>query len=169
MRGAIILLVALLATAPASAAVKDSSPEGFTLVEETLIPLPHGKAWHRLLRVQDWWSGDHSYSGQAKNFSLEPEAGGCWCETWEGGSVEHGRVIALLPGKLLRLQAALGPLQRLPVTAILSFEVTSSEKGTKVIATYAVAGPPTLKLDAMAAPVDAVLREQVSRLGSLAP
>lgn len=162
-----LLLIALAAAVPATAEVQQKSADGFTLVERAIIPLPHGKAWHRLIQPQDWWSGEHSYSGDARHFSLEPAAGGCWCEKWEGGSVEHGRVLAIEPGKLLRLNAPLGPLQKLPVTAILNFDMTHADKGTEVVVTYRVSGPASLNLDAMADAVDAVLVDQARRLAAM--
>src|SRR5687768_18231554 len=64
--------------------------------------------WAALLRPAGWWNGEHTYSGNPANLSLDPVAGGCFCEAVPGagggpaGQVEHMRVIYLAPYSTLR-------------------------------------------------------------------
>jgi len=81
-----------------------------------------------------------------------------------GGGVEHGRVILVWPEqKLLRVQAALGPLQNEGVSAILSFQVKPVSGGAEVLETYNVGGarPETV---ATWPQVNVVLAEQLDHL-----
>jgi hypothetical protein len=50
------------------------------------------------------------------------------------------RIVALIPGKLLRLRGSLGPLQSMGVDAALSFTLTSRNNGTDITVDYAVGG-----------------------------
>ena len=53
----------------------------------------------------------------------ELKAGGCLCEKIpaEGGSVEHLRIVFARPGRLLRAQGGLGPLQGEAVVGTLTW------------------------------------------------
>ena len=87
--------------------------------------MPRRRSVYRELgQGRRWWDPAHTWSGSARNLKLEPKAGGCFCEKLaDGGSVQHGRVIFAQPGKLLRLEGALGPLQDMAVTGVLSFNL----------------------------------------------
>jgi hypothetical protein len=74
---------------------------------------------------------------------------------------EIGRVIHAAPGRLLRLDAPLGPLQALAVNAILSFEFAAADTGTKLTVTFRASGDGTT--GQLAAPVDGVITEQIDR------
>ena len=89
--------------------------------------------------------------------------GGCFCETWDGGSVEHARVVAVMRDRLLRLEGGLGPLQEKAVTAILTFNITPDGDRTKLLVTYRVRAAEGA-LENSAEGVDKVLGEQVTRL-----
>ena len=162
-------LVALLAAVglPAAAATSEVSPSGFLVSLREEVPATPQQSWDALVDVGRWWSGQHSYSGDAHNLSLDPRAGGCWCERWLGNSVEHGRVLHALPGKSLRLEGAFGPLQALAVNAVLTFKLEPEGDKTAIVVTYRVRGSPDAGLDKLAAAVDSVMGEQVKRLGDL--
>ena len=156
-----------LVAQPAGAKVVESGPAGFTSEHRATLAMPPAEAWARLVAVGSWWDGAHSYSGAAANLTLEPRAGGCWCEALaDGGSVEHMRVAMAMPGKLLRLTGGLGPLQERPVAAVLTFTLAAKATGTEIVATYRVGGA---GLEALAAPVDGVLGHQVARLAMARP
>lgn len=165
MRGAIATVCLLLAGAGASAAqgaVLASSPAGFTIEHKARIAATPQAVWAVLVRPAEWWSPAHSYSGAAANLSLDPRPGGCWCEALPGGGgVEHMRVVYAAPGDTLRMRGGLGPLQALPVSAVLTVTLRAVPGGTDAVLHYAVAGP---QLEPLAAPVDAVLAEQFGRL-----
>lgn len=169
LRHAVVGWMAALAMAGAAHAdVTAKAPDGFTLRFETEIQLDRDGAWARLLDVGAWWSSSHTYSGDAKSMHLDAQAGGCWCELWNGGEVEHGRVVMVMPQDALRVYAALGPLQEMGVQATLSFTLAkgSGVGLTKLTVDYKVSGSSLSGLDTLAPIVDGVLKEQVTRLAA---
>jgi uncharacterized protein YndB with AHSA1/START domain len=166
MRPALAITLAALAL-PAAAATSEVSPSGFLVSLREEVPATPQQAWDTLVQVSRWWDGQHSYSGDAANLSLEPRAGGCWCERWAGGSVEHGRVLHALPGKSLRLEGGFGPLQAMAVNAVLTFKLEPAEGKTAIVVTYRVRGSPDAGLDKLAPAVDGVMSEQVKHLADL--
>jgi len=164
-----VLAVAGIAAAmsmPAMAEVKASAPDGLLFQFKGEIPLPRDAAWKRVLAVGTWWNATHTYSGEAANMTVDAVAGGCWCEMWSGGEVEHGRVIAIMNNEMLRFQTALGPLQGLGVNAVMTWTLADgpSQRTTSVTMDYGVVGSSLTNLVPMAAPVDGVLQEQFNRL-----
>ena len=106
MRWTILTALALVCAAPASAEVKAASESGFAISHVKSVKASPERVWAALVTPAHWWSSAHSWSGDATNFSLEARAGGCFCERWAAGEVEHGRGIFAQRGKLLRLRAA---------------------------------------------------------------
>lgn len=121
-----------------------------------------------LVKPERWWDGAHTYSGAASNLRMDARAGGCFCEKKGRGSIEHGRVIYADPGKLLRLDAALGPLQDMAVTGILTFKLEPDGGGTRITMTYRVAGALTIKGSQLAPAIDKVMTGQLNRLAAVA-
>ena len=164
-----LLLGVLLSPAGARAEPRNVSPTGFTVDQVLTVAAPPARTWRAITRIQDWWSSEHTWSGDAAHMRLDAQAGGLWSERWgDGQSVQHGQVVFCQPGKVLRLDARLGPLQALPLAAVLTFTTDKAEGGTTLHLTYRVAGPPDANLERSAAPVDAVLAEQMQRLKALA-
>lgn len=162
------LAAAVAASGAASAEVTAKAPDGFVIHITSVMKMDRDAAWARLVDVGTWWNPAHSYSGEASALTLDAKAGGCWCEIWNGGEVEHGRVVFVKPRDVLRANAALGPLQGMGVSATLTFQLTDgAEAGTtKMTVDYKVSGSSASGLDAVAAPVDGVLVEQVARLAA---
>jgi uncharacterized protein YndB with AHSA1/START domain len=52
------------------------------------IAVPASKVWETLLHPERWWPADHTWSGKRENLSLGADVGGCFCERWDGNSVE---------------------------------------------------------------------------------
>src|SRR5690606_24862158 len=75
-----ILAGALTVASPAVAEVKSATAAGFEVENSVTVPVPPAEAWAAMARIGQWWPGDHSWSGDAANMSLEPRAGGCFCE-----------------------------------------------------------------------------------------
>ena len=65
-----------------------------------ITPVAPAEAYAKFLRIGEWWSDAHSYSGAAANMTLDTARGGCWCESWPGGFVEHMAVTTAMPGRL---------------------------------------------------------------------
>ncbi len=162
-RPGLVCGIALLVLAtPATAEVTASAPDGFTSRNTAVVAQPPTKLWAALIRWDRWWSPAHSYSG--KVVRLDPRAGGELREDWDGKSVLHAVVVNAQPPSLLRMSGGFGPLQSLPVTAILEFALKPEGAVTRLTMTYRVAGTSASKLDTLAAPVDAVMSEGFARL-----
>lgn len=162
-----LLTLALLAftATGARAEVRNSAPDSFFLAWSVPVSATPEKAWAALTSIGSWWSDEHTWSGHASNLSLQAQAGGCFCERWDGGSAEHGRVLMALPGKLLRLQAALGPLQEYALNGVLGFWLRYNDDGSlRIEVEYRVNGAATSGLDQSALQVDRMLGQQVERL-----
>ncbi len=159
------VLVMALATTPALAEVKQVSADHFHLAFKGTITSPPAKVYATITHVAQWWNGEHTWSGKSENLSLKAEAGGCFCERWAGGSVEHGRVVMALKDETLRLQSSLGPLQEFALTGILDFHLDATENdGTELLVDYRVNGSSASGLDKFASAVDQVLGMQLERL-----
>jgi hypothetical protein len=157
----------ILLTLVAGGEVVDSAASGFTVENRVRVAAKPAEAYAALVeRVSDWWDPEHSWSGDAKNLSIEPRAGGCFCETLPGGgSVEHMEVAYVDPGELLRMRGALGPLQGMAVAGSMTFAFTEAEGATTITLTYTVGGYRPEGLESLAPVVDSVLNGQLSRLG----
>jgi uncharacterized protein YndB with AHSA1/START domain len=167
MRLRLQVLAAVLSVVPATslADVVDRAPNGFTLRTAVEIPAPAARVYRTLIDVGAWWDKEHTYTGNARNLSIDARPGGCFCERLpNGGGVEHGRVVNVSPGGLLRLSAALGPLQEIGAAGSLTFQIAESAKGSTVTMTYAVGGYAPGGLDKLAETVDTVMAHQLQLL-----
>src|SRR5262245_9013265 len=73
------LLVTLAAAAHAE--LKDVTPAGFTAENTVQVPADPATAWRALVEdVDRWWPKDHTWWGAESRLSIEPRAGGCFCE-----------------------------------------------------------------------------------------
>jgi hypothetical protein len=168
-RLAVSLVLGLAAVASSRADVRDTRDNGFVIESTVMADAKPDAVYRQLIQVSDWWDPKHTWSGSARNLKLEPKAGGCFCEKLANrGSVQHGRVIFAQPGKLLRLEAALGPLQDMAVTGVLSFDLAPDGPGTRIHMTYRVAGVLTMDSAKLAPLVDQVMGIQLERLRTVA-
>ena len=157
---------------PAVATLAQQGETGFLV--EVVADVP-GKSpeqvWRALMQPAKWWDGAHSWSGKAGNLYIEDRAGGCFCERIPDerygkvmGSVEHARVVAVMPSHLLRLSGALGPLQSEALAGTLSISLAPYHGGTHLAWTYVVGGYMRMLNREIAPAVDKVLTEQAERL-----
>src|SRR5688572_6720619 len=149
--------------APAGAAVESSSPSGFSIRHDLVLEATPEIAWQAIARPGKWWPKDHTWSGDASKLSLELTAGGCFCERWAatGGSAAHGRVLMVRDRELLRMDAPLGPLQELGVSAVLTVTLAADgESRTKAVVTFRASGDDSHGLDKLAPVVDRVVGQQ---------
>lgn len=172
-RASLIAIAALAAAGAARAEVVDAQPNGFELRQTLQVAAAPDKLWAAIIDVGGWWASSHTYSGDARNLTLDPKPGGCWCEALPespqgGGGVEHLRVVYAQPGQVLRLAGGLGPLQSTGGSGHLSFALKPQAGGTSLTVTYVFGGYVRGGFAALAAPVDAVLAQQTARLKTLA-
>ena len=158
--------ITLLGPGWAFAEVADSAANGFTVKTSITIQASPEEVYRRLIgNVGDWWSPQHTFSGDAHNLTIDEKPMGCFCETLPGqGAVRHMEVLRFVPGKTLVLSGALGPLQSLAAAATMTIQLSPGDAGTNVEVTYAVAGYLPAGMDSWAAPVDSVVTEQFARL-----
>lgn len=161
-------LVLLSLAVPAVAKLESSAPDGFVSVNEALVPLPADNLWAAVTNWSNWWDPAHSYSGKLGAIMLDPQAGGLLSERWAEGSTTHASVVTVMPPALLRLSGGFGPLQSLPVNAILDITLKPEAGGTRLKMIYRIGGPAATKLDTLAAPVDAVMSAGFARLVNFA-
>jgi uncharacterized protein YndB with AHSA1/START domain len=161
-----LLLVAL--PLGAGAEVKFAAADAFLIEQRYTIAAPAAKVWESLQHPERWWPADHTWSGKRENLSLVAETGGCFCERWDGGTVEHGRVVMVVKEKMLRLDAALGPLQEMAVTGVITIALEEKDGTTSVVVTHRVSGDPSQKLDGIAPIVDQVNALQFGGLARVA-
>ena len=155
--------------APAAAETSNVSPTGFVSTFREEVKATTEDAWKATLQLPRWWSDAHTYSGKASNLSLDATAGGCWCERWgEGNSVQHGQVMLVQPGRVIRMNASLGPLQELAVNGVLTIVTSAQDGKTFLRMTYRVTGNADAGLDKLAPVVDQVIGAQYRRLKLLA-
>src|SRR5687767_3432302 len=89
----VLLACVLLVAANATAEVVDRSASGFTLRMTVAVAATPQRIYQDLLNIGSWWDKAHTYSGDARNMTLAAQPGGCFCETFAGGAVEHGHVV----------------------------------------------------------------------------
>jgi uncharacterized protein YndB with AHSA1/START domain len=159
----------LTISAAANAEVLEARETSFATRSVILVDVKPDAAYRVLVNIPMWWDSEHTWSGAARNLTLEPRAGGCFCEKLAGGgSVQHARVVFVQPGRLIRLEGALGPLQEMPVTGVLTFSLDPDGPGTRITLTYKVFGGLTAETAKLAPVVDKVLDTQLGRLRDLA-
>lgn len=172
-----MLLGLVLIASPVAAEVTNTAENGFTIRHQTVINGSSEDVWKAIIAPSRYWNGDHSWSGDADNFYLVPQAGGCFCElirtTSEDnikssdGSVQHMRVIFASNNKMLRMSGALGPLQGEALTGTLTMQLQAEGERTAVRFTYKVGGYMEFPIDQIAPAVDGVIGEQLTRLSAL--
>ena len=162
--------VALLGTGDARGEVLESTPSGFALKTTVTVAAWRPKVYEALTGVGRWWDKAHTYSGDAKNLTLDPRPGGCFCEALppQGGGVQHAMVVLANPGKTLRMVGGLGPLQDSGLAGALTFELADRGAGTEITMSYSVGGYRQGGLESLAPVVDSVLGAQLARLKSYA-
>jgi hypothetical protein len=167
-------IIALPSTAFAE--IKAQGEGGFSVVHIATVEAQPDVIWKRLITPKDYWSSVHSWSGSVDGFTLDPRAGGCFCELIQEkdakdklktiGSVEHMRVIFAQPGKVLRMQGALGPLQSEAMLGTLTVAINPAKEGsgTTVSFSYVAGGYMRYKVSEIAPAVDKVIGEQFAGL-----
>ncbi|MDJ0644031.1 MAG: SRPBCC family protein [Erythrobacter sp.] len=171
-----VACVALAAT-PLAAEVTDSDDRGFITRDEAVVETDLKETWLALISPAKWWNSSHTWSGDAANLTIRPQAGGCFCERIPEdpdpdkisleGSVEHMRVIHAFPEKALRMQGGLGPLQSEPVTGVLTIVLSEVDNGTRIVWEYTVSGSMRYEIPVISKAVDGVMSQQLNGLAAM--
>ena len=165
-------LAGALVFAPAAhAKIIDQGDIGFTVAHTAQVAATPADVWKMLRMPQNWWSKEHSWSGDAANFWLDSQAGGCFCEklpdTGSGvGSVQHARIVFAKPNEMLRLSGAFGPLQGEALAATLTIQIKETPTGSALRFDYVVGGYMRFKTADIAPAVDKVIGEQLVGLAN---
>ncbi|KHK90755.1 polyketide cyclase [Novosphingobium malaysiense] len=157
---------------PAAAKVASVSDRGFVVQHLVEVPVAPDEAWATLLKPAEWWDSDHTWSGDAANLSIDPKAGGCFCEVLPNetspraaprGSVEHMRVVYIERPRVLRMVGALGPLQGDALGGTMTIQLRPEADGekTQLLLEYVVGGYSRTAFDKLAGAVDQMLGEQL--------
>jgi len=168
---------------PVLAEVVEAHDDHFITRNEAVVDANRTETWLALISPARWWSSEHTWSADAANLKLTPQAGGCFCETIPEvdepnrftleGSVEHMRVLQAYPEVALRMSGALGPLQSEPVSGILTIAISDVEAGadgsarTKIVWEYNVGGKMRYPVPVISNAVDGVMTLQLTRLAEL--
>jgi hypothetical protein len=166
------LIGTLAGAVPAHADIVAQSQIGFVSRNVVVVAGTPAAVWKRLVTPSGWWSSDHTFSGSAANLTLDPVAGGCFCERLPGegpkapalGGVQHMRVVYVERNKALRMIGALGPLQSEGVSATLTATLAEVDGGTRVVFEYVVGGYMRYPQDKIMPAVDAMLSNQLLNL-----
>ena len=86
----ILAAAALGAAAPAAAEVVETSSQGFVTQDMAEVAASPMETWLALIRPGEWWNDAHTWSADAANMTLTPQAGGCFCERVPGEDREDG-------------------------------------------------------------------------------
>lgn len=174
---AILAIATFCSMTAAHAEVTNTADNGFTVQHQMVIAGDTEAVWKAMIAPSRYWNGDHSWTGNAENFYLVPQAGGCFCELIRttsadnikssDGSVQHMLVIYAHDNKMLRMSGALGPLQGEAVIGTLTMQLRPQGESTMVRFTYKVGGYMEYPVAEIAPAVDGVIGEQLSRLSAL--
>ena len=161
----LISLTTLLVATPAAAEVVSASETGFEVRHSVNLVIPQARAYAAFGQVQNWWSKDHTYSGDSSRLSLQIRPGGCFCERLdEGGGIEHLKVAYVQPPERIVLTGSLGPLLYQATTGVMDVKIERIAGGSRITMLYRAAGFFKGGAAAMAPVVDQVLGEQMKRL-----
>jgi len=163
----VLASLAISATSvPASAKVMQADTSGFAVQETGEVRASPEAVWAALIHPERWWNKAHSWTGDARNFSMTIKQGGCFCEALpHSGFVEHARVVFARPASMLRLSGAFGPLQSEALSGTLTIKIVPGKNGMSAVTfDYVVGGYSRMALTELAPAVDGVIAEQHRRL-----
>lgn len=144
----------MFAATPVSAEVIARTADSFTLRYQSAMETTPEDILSSMTLVGEWWDGAHSYSGDAKNITIDMTVGGCWCEKLaDGTDFRHATVLAIEPDRLA-FNAPFGPLNGKATRADFTVAWPGDNKGWMVTWVMVIEGP---GLGAYADAVDGVM------------
>ena len=163
---ALLSLLVLLPFKQVSAELQHLAETGFIVENEIEVSTDAATTWKAFVEeVDNWWPKDHSWWLDQGTFTIDPRAGGCFCElASDGRSAEHMRISFVDPGKMLTMTGGLGPLQGMGMFGALTFIFAETDSGTVVTMTYRVNGINPDGFEELAPVVDMVQGLQIGGL-----
>ncbi|QFU76796.1 SRPBCC family protein [Halioglobus maricola] len=162
-----LLALIFLISPGAFAEVVAVGDSGFHIRVQVDLPVSKDAAWEQFIHPERWWSEGHTWFGSRKNFSLDPVAGGCFCEILGDKSVLHLTVSTVVPGEKIIMLGGLGPLQALGLSGPAVFTFADLGDGrTRVVHDYRVTGFTQMNLEELAPIVAGVQQEQLDSLAA---
>jgi hypothetical protein len=160
------VLVTIGQTTFVHAEVLDAEANGFTVRHAVTIAADRKDVYEAAIaNIGEWWSSDHTVSGNAANLYMLTSIPGCFCERLgDGAGLVHMMVSFVNPEVMLRLTGGLGPLGLMGVAGNMTWEFDDADGGTLVTLQYAVGGYMPGGLDSVSVPVDGVVVEAMTRL-----
>ncbi len=159
------VMLLVISTSGLQAEVTSSAVSGFVSEHSLILAVSPARAYDAFVNeVAAWWDAEHSYTGEAQNFSIDATAGGCFCEIGPDIQVEHMRVINAQSGRSIVMQGGLGPLANMAVNGSMRFVFLPHEAGSELKYVYSVGGYVPGGLAGIAEPVDLVQLGQLKRL-----
>ena len=164
----VVFFLAICLIQSAEAEVLDAAPNGFTIRYQLTVDADRAVVYGAAVdHIGQWWSSDHTFSGEAANLYMTATVPGCFCETiGPSAGLVHMAVTFVNPGVMLRLTGGLGPLGLMGVSGNMTWEFDESEGSTLLTLQYAVGGYMDGGLDSVAPAVDGVLIDAMTRLKS---
>lgn len=164
----LMIVACTLAAANSHAKVLDRSANGFTIENTVTVPVDPDTAWNALVKdVDRWWPKDHSWFGKEGTFTIEPRAGGCFCETAGKRQALHMTIGFADPGRLLRMIGGLGPLAGMGLSGTLDWAFEAVDGGgTRIVLRYVAGGYTTTDLKKFVSVVDQVQTVQLAGLAT---
>ena len=162
---ALALGLGLALASPGLADVVDATPDSFTVQTVYEVEASPTQVYQAFVgNIGSWWHPDHTFSGEARNMSIDAAPSGCLCEKLPAGGIRHLTVVYVEAGKMIRLVGGLGPLQAEAVSGSMTWSFEPQDGGTQLSVTYKVSGSAGSKLDEWAPAVDGVLSQAAGRL-----
>lgn len=158
-------IILLLASVMTKAEVSEVSEQHFIISIKTTLMAPKEQAYQQFLQIGDWWQDSHTWFGDASAMTIEPKAGGCFCERNGDKQALHMTIAHVNPGISVQMIGGLGPLQSLAVNGHMLWNFESTEDGnTTLTLTYRVTGFVNQKTKDWSKAVNGVLQQQVESL-----
>ena len=154
-----------LAFPATQAEVVHTNAHSFDIKITTEVNASAEQAYAAFINVGQWWNPEHSYFGKSEYFSINPIAGGCFCEVNKNQQVQHMQVVYVEPNKQIKLLGGLGPLQMMAANGAMSWKFSPNAETTTITQTYSVTALNEDVVAMIAKAVNAVQTEQQNRLG----
>lgn len=158
-------IILLLTLVIAKAEVSEVSEQHFIVTINTSINAPSDQVYEQFVEIGEWWIDSHTWFGDASAMTIEPKAGGCFCERNGEQQALHMTISQINPNKSIHMTGGLGPLSSLAVNGYMTWTFEATEdNSTSLKLNYRVTGFVNQKTEDWAKAVDGVLMQQVSNL-----